>query len=133
MFAGIHEPVAIKSLASAALLGGGIVLLGACYAVFLALARLQTLRWANAAALASYAALAVCVVAFALVLELRGFWLLLIAIMLVGYFVAPRFIWRLSHVVHESEGAFPDATPHTGPGLPANAAGPGGKHMEGRP
>lgn len=133
MFAGIHEPVAIGRLASAALLGGGIVLLGACYAFFLALARLQTLRWAEAAALISYAALAVCVIAFALVLELRSFWLLLVACMLVGYFVAPRFIWRLSHVVHENPGAFQDATPNTGPGLPANATGTGGKHMEDRP
>lgn len=97
------EPVAIGRLASAALLGGTIVLLGACYSIFLALARLGNFRWANAAAYASYAAMAACVIAFAALLELRGFWLVLIAFMLVGYFTLPRFIWRLSSAVHEGE------------------------------
>ena len=33
-------------------------------------------------------------------LDLEGWWLGLIAVLLIGYFVAPRFIWRLSLAVH---------------------------------
>ena len=38
-----------------------------------------------------------------MLLHLWGLWLVLVTLMLVGYFVAPRFIWRLSEEVHEED------------------------------
>ena len=100
------DPVAIHQIAGAALLGGGIVLCGAGYAIFHALAGLsQTRRRAFVAiSLGCYVALAGCVAGFAIVLNLGGWWLVLVALLLICYFLAPRFIWRLSVAVHRDAG-----------------------------
>ena len=88
----------------ATLFGAGIVMAGAGYAIFLALSRLSGLtakhRTLNFAALLWYGLLVLCVIGLATHLNLQGWWLGLIALMLLGYFVAPRFIWRLSDELH---------------------------------
>ena len=96
------DPVAIHQIAGAALLGGGIVLCGAGYAIFHALAGLTRIRRRAfiAISLACYVALAGCVAGLAVVLNLGGWWLLMVALLLICYFLAPRFIWRLSVAVH---------------------------------
>ena len=97
------DPVDIHRIAGAALLGGAIILFGAGYAIFHALSRLSGSSVMAGVSLLSYAGLAACVAGLAVLLHLWGFWLLLVALMLAGYFVAPRFIWRLSEQVHEGD------------------------------
>ena len=90
----------IHTLIWATLLGGGIVVLGAGYALFHALGRLRNSRTLILISIACYLALALAVIALTLVLELTEWWLGLTCALLVGYFVVPRFIWRLSVAVH---------------------------------
>lgn len=99
------DPGKIHTFAGAALVGGAMVLFGACYAIFHALAGLSRSRRFAYISLVSYGALAACAVALAYLLDLEGWWLGLIAILLVGYFIAPRLIWRLSLAVHGEEDA----------------------------
>ena len=98
------EPVDIQRIALAALSAGGIVLFGACYAVFLALSRLRGFVALRYLSNLSYASLAVSVASLAWFLRLDGGWLALVALLLIGYYVAPRFIWRLSVATHQPEG-----------------------------
>ncbi len=90
----------IQTLLWATLLGGSVVMLGAGYALFHALGRLRDSRTLIMISIACYLGLALAVVALTLVLELSEWWLGLTCALLVGYFVAPRFIWRLSVAVH---------------------------------
>ncbi len=96
------DPAEVQRIALAAFSAGAIVLFGACYAVFLALARLRRLDILRRLSNLSYLALAVAVLALARLLRLEGFWLALAAILLIGYYLAPRFIWRLSVATHDS-------------------------------
>lgn len=93
----------IHTLAWATMLGGAIVVLGAGYALCHALGSLRRSRPMILASLMCYVGLAVAVLALTLVLGLSGWWLGLSGTLLVGYFVAPRFIWRLSVAVHSDE------------------------------
>ena len=96
------EPVEVQRFALAALSAGAVVLFGACYAVFLALGRLNGFTLLRRLASLSYAALATAVGALAWFLRLDGAWLTLVALLLAGYFVAPRFIWQLSVATHDT-------------------------------
>ena len=98
----VIEPVEVQRFALAALSAGAVVLFGACYAVFLALGRLNDFTLLRHLASLSYAALAASVGALAWFLRLDGAWLTLVALLLAGYFVAPRFIWRLSVATHDA-------------------------------
>ena len=102
------DPVAIHEIAGAALLGGAIILFGACYALFLALSRLNGSVAFARISLACYAALAASVAGLTALLNLWGWWLALVAVMLVGYYIAPRFIWRLSEAVHRDAPSSPE-------------------------
>lgn len=97
------DPVDIHRIAGAALFGGGIILFGAGYAILHALSRLSGSARLAGVSLLSYAALAGCVAGLTVLLNLWGAWLVLIVLMLLGYFAAPRFIWRLSEEVHEAD------------------------------
>ena len=94
------DPEVIHRVAGAALLGGVMVLFGAGYAIFHALAGLTGSRRMVSVSLLCYALLCVCAVAFSALLKLGGWWLALMGLLLLGYFIAPRFIWRLSLAVH---------------------------------
>lgn len=98
------EPVEVQRFALAALSAGAIVLFGACYAVFLALSRLHDFTALRHLSNLSYASLAASVAALAWFLRLDDGWLILTVLLLAGYYVAPRFIWRLSVATHEAEG-----------------------------
>ena len=95
------EPVDVHRIALAALSAGTVVLFGACYAVFLALSRLRRFAVLRHLSNLSYAALAAAVASLAWSLRLDGAWLALVAVLLVGYYAAPRFIWRLSVATHD--------------------------------
>lgn len=104
------DPVDVQDIAKAALMSGGVVFFGACYAVFYALAMLGGDRRLHQAAYAAYAGLALCTAGMAVTLHLGGWWLLLVATLLVGYFAAPRGIWRLCTAVHAVEQQADSAT-----------------------
>lgn len=97
------EPVDVQQIATAAILAGAIVFFGAGYAIFFALGRLNPRRPFVGVAHASYLALFVATITLAVVLQLSGWWSVLVGVLLIGYFVAPRLIWHLSIAVHESE------------------------------
>ena len=94
------EPEVIHRVAGAALLGGVMVLFGAGYAIFHALAGLTGSRRMAGASILSYGLLCCCAVGFAALLQLADWWLALMGLLLIGYFVAPRFIWKLSLALH---------------------------------
>lgn len=91
----------------ATLYGAGVVLCGAGYAIFLALSRLDGMvhkkRFLTWVAIVWYLFLVLSVVGLVHTLKLYGWWLGLVVLMLVGYFLAPRFIWKLSHEMHSKE------------------------------
>lgn len=97
------EPVAVQDLMAAAMTGAGVILFGAFYALFFALARLQERRSFLLLALAAYAGLVFCVVVLARTLNLDGFWQSLIVVMLVGYLAAPYGIWHLCVGTHKTK------------------------------
>lgn len=96
------DPVDVQRIVLATLAAGAAVLFGACYAVFLALSRLRDLAVLRRVSNLSYLALTVSVLALAWFLQLTGGWLALVVILLAGYYLAPRFIWRLSVATHDS-------------------------------
>ncbi len=97
----MDEPLGLQSIMIGTLSGAAIVLTGAFYALFFALGRLHESRALIVASIVSFALLAVATYAFAMALELRGIWIVVTAVMLTGYFVAPRAIWRLCVGTHE--------------------------------
>ena len=97
------DPVDVQRFAIAALSAGAVVLFGACYAVFLALSRLRGFVLLYHLSNLSYVSLATSVAVLAWSLRLDGAWLILVALLLLGYYVAPRFIWRLSVATHDSD------------------------------
>lgn len=88
--------------------GATIVVAGGFYALFFALGRLRNSRAMMAISVLSYAALVLSTIVLARALNLTGFWLFVAAVMLTGYFFAPRAIWRLcvgTHADSEAESA----------------------------
>lgn len=100
------EPVDVQQIATAALASGALVLFGALYAVLFALSRMRGQLNLSRYALFSYALLVVSAAVLGNALDAQGLWAVLIGVLLIGYFVAPRLIWRLNLAVH----AEPDST-----------------------
>jgi hypothetical protein len=101
------QPVDLQDFLLTFFVSAGVILSGACYALFFAWGRLRHdprfLRWA----LLAYAVLAACVLTLMRTAHLDGTWSTLTLLMLVGYFAAPRAIFRLCHVTHLDEHAHP--------------------------
>jgi hypothetical protein len=95
------QPVELHDFLLTFFAAAGIILSGACYALLYAWARLSGRRSFLAWAYAAYAVLAVSVWVLAGTAHLDGYWRALAAAMLVGYFVAPRAIFRLCVATHE--------------------------------
>jgi hypothetical protein len=85
--------------------GAAIVLMGASYALFFVLGRLHASRAMRWASLLSYVLLILSVVVLADSFALSGFWILVTAVMLVGYFLLPRVIWHLCVGTHAGDAA----------------------------
>ena len=115
------DPVEVQQIALAAILSGAIIFFGAAYAIFYALSRLNNKTQFMRYAIAFYGGLALSTVGLANVLHLTGWWLILVVTLLVGYFIAPRFIWRLSEDVHNLADA--DAHQQSAVGKQDPAAG----------
>lgn len=99
------EPLGLQDMFFGTMAGAAIVLMGAAYALFFALGRLHRSRSMIAAALVSYLLLAVAAYVLVDALALKGVWILVTTVMLVGYFLLPRVIWRLCVGTHAGEPA----------------------------
>lgn len=91
----------IRNLLLATVSGGMVVVSGALYALLFAHARLRNRPRLMHSAYLSYFVLCTAVVVLIISLDFRGFWLLVAAVMLVGYFLAPHAIWRLCVATHD--------------------------------
>lgn len=103
-------PDDIPRLAAAVLAAAGIVLFAAGYAVLLALGRARGRVALRRAALGAYGGVVLAAAGLCWALRLQGLWLVLVAVLLVGYFVAPRAVWWLSVATHEHQDEAGDAT-----------------------
>lgn len=113
----MYEIIEARQILLAALAGAMVVVFGAVHAFFLALARLRRSRKFMNWAWVTYAAFFVAVMTLAWSLRLTGFWTWIVLVMLVGYLLAPRAIWRLSVATHpQHREASSGKTPETGTG-----------------
>ena len=90
----------IRNLLLATLSGGMVVLFGALYALLFTHSRLRKRPELMRLAYMSYFVLCVAVAVLIISLDFQGFWLLVAAVMLVGYLLAPHAIWRLCVATH---------------------------------
>ena len=97
------ETMGIENLILGTMAGAVVVLAGAFYALFFALGKLQSSRAFLLASLLSYGLLVAAVWVLAVNLKLSGFWIVVTATMLVGYFMAPRAIWHLCVGTHADD------------------------------
>ena len=97
----------VQDVLIATAFGAGVVVCGAFYAICLALARLAGMSAKRTVltglSYLSYGLLVLNVILFAYFLRLSGWWIGLTVLMVVGYFFAPRFIWRLSVELHKED------------------------------
>jgi len=77
-----------------------VVVCGGLYALLLALGRLHGSVLLARASLVAYGLLVVSTFVLADALGLSGAWLAVIAVMLVGYLLAPSAIWHLTAATH---------------------------------
>lgn len=103
------EALGLQEIFFSTMAGATIVLMGALYSLFFALGRLRTSRSLNIAALLAYALLAVAVYVLINALALKGFWIVVTTVMLVGYFFLPRAIWQLCEGTHVADTATSDS------------------------
>ncbi len=96
----MDQAIGLQGLFLATMASAAIVLLGAFYALFFALGRLHTSPPFAAASMMSFALLAGAVYVLVRSLELDGVWIAVVVVMLVGYFLLPRAIWRLCVGTH---------------------------------
>lgn len=97
------EPVQAQHLMIAAIAGAIVVLSGTFYALLFALYNMKKRTGLIFWAYGAYAVLVAATVVLAVTLNMTGFWRFVIAVMLVGYFIAPRFIWQLCTGTHVAE------------------------------
>ena len=97
------DPVATHNILAAAVAGALVILFGALYALLFALARLKQRPAFMLWAYLSYTFLVGAVAVLSVTLNMHGFWQLVAAVMVVGYFIAPRLIWRLCAGTHGPE------------------------------
>ena len=79
------------------------------FLLFFALARLHSSRAFSLASFGAYGLLAIAVYVLINSLALSGFWLLVSAVMLIGYFFLPRAIWQLCVGTHAGEATITDS------------------------
>lgn len=97
------QPVDLQDFLATFLAAAGIIVSGAAYALLFAGARLRRRRDLLVWAYAAFAVLAGAVWVLAETAHLDGYWRVLAGLMLIGYFAAPRLIFRLCAATHEAE------------------------------
>jgi uncharacterized membrane protein len=99
------EPVALKDFFLTFFSAAMVILSGALYALLFAYARVRQRPRLMPLAYAAYLGLVASVLALALVAHLfaTGFWTFIVALMLIGYLLAPHAIWHLCVGTHAHE------------------------------
>ncbi len=97
------QPVDLKDFLLTFFVSAGVILSGACYALFYAWGRLRARPAFLRGALLAYLVLAVCTLTLMQTAHLEGYWRTITLLMLAGYYIAPRAIFRLCHVTHADE------------------------------
>ncbi len=96
----MDQGIDLQGLFLGTMASAAVVLLGAFYALFFALGRLNASQSFAAASIASFALLAGAVYVLVRALALDGIWTAVVIVMLAGYFLLPRAIWRLCLGTH---------------------------------
>jgi uncharacterized membrane protein len=104
------EPVALKDFFMTFFSAAMVILTGALYALLFAYARVKQRPRLMPLAYAAYLALVVSVLVLAVVAHLfaTGFWTVIVALMLIGYLLAPHAIWHLCVGTHAHAHADPE-------------------------
>lgn len=99
------EPVALADFFTVFFSAAMVIMTGAAYALLFAYARVRGMPGLMPLAYAAYAGLAVSVYFLADAANLfhNGYWTFIVALMLVGYLVAPPAIWKLCVGTHAGE------------------------------
>jgi hypothetical protein len=94
------DPVDMSNFFIAFFSAAMVILMGAAYALFFTLAKLNSRRLFMFTAYLSYTLLAVSVFLLAEALNLEGYWHTIVWLMLIGYLLAPHGIWHLCRSTH---------------------------------
>jgi len=101
------EPVALKDFFLTFFSAAMVILAGALYALLFAYARVKQRPRLMPLAYVAYLGLVASVLVLATVAHLfaTGFWTFIVALMLIGYLLAPHAIWHLCVGTHAHEHA----------------------------
>lgn len=113
------EPVKLADFFITFFSAASVIIFGALYALLFAYSRIKNVPRLMPLAYAAYAVLFASVIVLANVANLFGsrFWEFIVLLMLVGYLLAPRFIFQLCVATHEavSDDAAVDNGVHSSP------------------
>lgn len=99
------DPVAMNDIFAAALAGAMVIIFGALYALLFAYSKTQNRPRLLAWAYVSYFILFASTLMLARLLNLDGWWQIVVGVMVVGYLLAPHAIWHLCVGTHQGEDA----------------------------
>ena len=94
------EPVALKDFFITFFSSALIILAGASYALLFAWSKVNAKRWIKIASYVSYLVLAIAVFVLSKAANFSNAWLILSAMMLLGYLFAPIGVWHLCVKTH---------------------------------
>lgn len=97
------EPVVAQHILIAAMAGAMVVLFGAIYAMLFAWSKIKKDSRYMYGAYLSYSIFVVFTLIMAYTLNLTGFWYSVVAVMLIGYLLAPHGVWLLCVRTHNDE------------------------------
>jgi hypothetical protein len=95
----------LPAILSGAIAASALILCAAAYAGFFSLGRMTGRALWRRLSYAAYALVILTTAIYARALRLDGPWWALIAILLVGYAIAPRAIWQLCTATHAADKA----------------------------
>ena len=99
----MFEPVELNDILISVIAGALVVVFGALYALTFAFGRLTGRKILTASAYGFFTLLAIAVLVLADALRLTGLWLLITAVILAGYLLAPHAIWKLCAGTHPEQ------------------------------
>jgi len=94
------DPVDLDDFFIAFFSAAMVILMGAAYALCFAFAKIQKRKLLEVSAYLSYGLLAISVFFLSEALNLKGYWQVLVWLMLAGYLLAPHGIWHLCQGTH---------------------------------
>ncbi len=103
------EPVELQNFFIAFFSAAMVIVTGALYALLFAWSKVYRRGWVMPLAYGAYALLVTSVLVLARVMNLNGFWWIVVMTMLVGYLLAPHGVWRLCVGTHgKRHGSAPE-------------------------